>query len=393
MASARSAAPVLVLVGRRQGALRAARALRRPVVVVDDTPAPPKSRAVHAHVCVDLSDEEACVDATIEALAGAEVAAAIPLVERAVLPAAHIRERLGLRGMGVAASRPWRDKIEMKERVAAAGVPTAPQRAVDSATDPGALIEALGLPMVIKPRAASGGRGAQVCRDAAQVASALRDAPPGLLTAEGFVVGRELSVESFVIDVEPRLVNVTDYVVPTWSNVVPAELDEAVDEALRALNRAALSALGIDRGMTHLEAFIQTSPELKIVFGEAASRPPGGFIMDLIAHAYGFAPWQAVLEIAMGLEPALPEAASASAGVWFLHGGEGSIEAVEGIDEARAVPGVLDVATTLQPGQRVRPREGVGEHHGRIVVTTRSHADSVAALEEAHEKIRILAQR
>jgi len=378
--------PRVLFVGRRRGALLAAARLDLEVLLLDDAGRPERAAGAHAGAKVDLSDLESCVAAAVKLTVDRPVDAVIAVVERAVLPAAAIRETLGIVGPTLEDALPWRDKLAMKHAIEDAGIPCARSLPVEAGTDPAALVSALGLPMVLKPRASSGSRGTVVARDLASVAAALEDG----WMAESFVEGMELSVESFVSEGQPRWVNVTEYLRPGWANIVPAAFGPEIEDAVRALNEEAIAALGVEDGITHLEAFVQvTESGVEVVFGELAQRPPGGYLMELIARAYDFDPWQALIEIALGREPRLRETATRSAGVWFIHPGEGQVLDVSGVEEARAVEGVLAVECDLEVGQTISRREGTGQHTGRVLVVTGSRDRTARSLTEAVGLLRV----
>lgn len=373
--------PRLLLVGRRQGALAAASQLGADVYVLDGgPPSEAVKRRTRGYAEVDLEDPHAVVAAARKLVPAPS--AVVALIERAVLPAAVIREAFELPGARPSRAFLWRDKVAMKERVRAAKIPCADVRAIDERTDAGTLVAALGLPLVVKPRSASGGRGTVIARDEAEVARAIA---PGLM-AERFVRGVELSVESVVQRGEIVFENVSEYFRPGWANVVPAVLDQRTARALLALNRAAIAALEIEDGITHLEAFADGP---SVTFGELACRPPGGSLMELIETVYGFDPWRTQLELELGRPVAPPKRATSSAGVWFLHPGEGRVVSVRGLDEARAVPGVTRVDCRLEPGQLVGKRLGVGQHTGQIFAQTSARDRTARALETARSLISI----
>lgn len=377
----------LLLVGRRQGALAAAHLLQADVFLLDDSPPRGRPRGcVRGHAQVDLKDVEGCRAAARRLLGRTPPDAVVALVERAVVPAARLRESLGVRGPQADRARLWRDKVAMKERVRAAGLACADHRALDAGSDAASLVRQLGLPMVLKPRDASGGRGTVVAREVGEVHRAIAEG----WMAERYVRGAELSVESFVQSGVVLFENVTEYLVPGWANVVPAALPERVDAAVRRMNRAAIEALEVRDGLTHLEAFVaDDGDEPAIVFGELACRPPGGALMELMQRAYGFDPWRAHLAVELGLPVAAPGPARRSAGVWFLHPGEGRVLAVDGLDRARAVPGIRRIECNLHVGQCVSRREGVGQNTGRILADTSSRDATATALASARGLIRL----
>ncbi len=379
----------ILTMGKRLGALAAAERLEAEVFLLDNAPASRKVRdRVAGFAQVDFGDPASCVAAAKRLLGARAPDAVLAVVERAVLPAAAVRQAFGVRGATTNRAHLWRDKLDMKARIRSAGLPCADVRPIRSGTDPSALVGELGLPVVLKPRSASGGRGTVVARDPAEVRAALSDGS----IAERFVRGVELSVESLVQGGQVRFENLTEYLRPGWANVVPAALPERIDRAVRRLNRAAIEALEVDDGLTHMEAFVADDDpgrEPTVVFGELACRPPGGSLMELMQRAYGFDPWQAHLDLELGRPIAPPSTPKAYSGVWFLHPGAGRVVTVDGLDRARAVPGVSRVECSLEVGQVIPQRVGVGQHTGKILADTASRDDTAAALEEAHSLIQL----
>jgi biotin carboxylase len=307
--------------------------------------------------------------------AGERVAAVIALTERAVLPAGAVRAELGLPGLDGERALLCRDKVRMKRAVTAAGVRCTDWELVSETTRPQELASCLGLPLVLKPRDSAGGRGVRMIASHDELRAALR---PGLL-AERRVLGHEMSLESFVHDGRAVFTNATEYLVLRHANLLPASLPADLLQAALALQARAHAALGIERGITHLELYLTAAG---LVFGELAVRPPGGRIMSLLERAYGFDPWQALLRAELGLRPVLPSAASYVAGAWVLHPGAGMLLAVEGVEEAAALPGVVRMRVRVAAGERISERLGSGQDVGgfEVVGSTRDEvADRLLA--------------
>lgn len=361
----------VVLVGRRKGARVAARRLGLKLVELDHA-----RRPLQASGGYGGTPDEAVAEARNALGDGAAPVAVIAAAEGAVPAAAAIRAAFGLAGVDAAVAQRCHDKLVMKRAVAAVGIRCAPWCAVEAATTAEELIERLGLPVVLKVPVSSGGRGVSIARTAGELARALQ---PGLL-AEGFVDGVEMSVESLVVDGAAVFRNATRYLEPRWANVVPA----ALPAEIAALADAAHAALGFSRGITHMELFATADGP---VFGEIAARPPGGHIMELIRRAYDFDPWEALIRIERGERPSLPAAAARAAGVWVLHPGPGTLAGIDGVDAARAVPGVERVRITAEVGDVIEPRVGSGQTIGEVVAV-RDDPDACAeALSRAHGAI------
>src|SRR5262249_17749267 len=143
------------------------------------------------------------------------------------------------------------------------------------------------------------------------------------------------------------------------------------------LNRRIISGLGIVRGMTHCEMYL--TPEGPL-FGEIALRPPGGYIMELLSHAYDMNAWDLVVNIELEQKVALPPCAAAAAGAWILHPGHGRVVAVRGREQIETSPAVIRHRVKVAPGHRIAPRGGTGDDVGYVIVRGDSAADVLAAL-------------
>jgi biotin carboxylase len=271
----------------------------------------------------------------------------------------------------------------MKRRLRDAGVRVTDWVEIDADADPEALIAELGLPLVIKPRTSSGSRGLVMAGDAEQARAALRP----FHLAERFVTGVEMSVESVRAHGATLFTNFTAYHTPLWANLVPAELDDATTGAVLDLNERALDALGVQRGICHLELFLHADGP---VVGEVAIRPPGGYLMQLIELAYGFDPWETLLRVIVHDERvALPRAASASAGAFILHPGPGRVRAVHGRAAVKAWPETVELNVRVRAGSQVTARVGSGAECGHVLLRTRERAMVARRLDEIPEALRI----
>ena len=388
----------LLLLGWHRAVRPALRAVagggaRRVLALVPGGARLPNAPEVDAAGAVDLHGPEDSILAAADALLeGARPAAVIALAERTVLAAARLRAAHGLPGNGPDVALRCADKVVMKQAMDAAGVPVAPWREVDARTAPRALATALGLPLVLKPRRDSGGRGQLLVKDAEALAGALAGMSSSETMGTGWLAERwlegvEMSVETFVQEGVPCFSNPTTYHVPRHASVMPADLDSEVWEAVRAFSARALRAAGVERGITHLELFRQGD---ELVLGELAIRPPGGRLMKLLERAWGFDPWEALLRLELGEPFQFPDHPRRAAGAWLLHPGACTLRAVHGLAEARAVPGVRRVTLKLGaagPPWHVPARLGSGQDLGAIYAEG-SHALAVArALTDARMRL------
>jgi len=371
-------APRVLLVGFRAGIVRAAERLGVVPVVVDRRPPPAALQGrVESFFVHEWSGPVApLVDAAQRALEGRPVAAVLALTEGAVLPAAHLRAAFGAPGSDVATAERCSDKRAMKAAVRAAGIRCATYVEVERDMTAEALVERLGLPLVLKHPRGSGSRGQCIARDLETVRREL----PGHALAEGFVHGVEMSVEGFFADGELLFMNTTEYLVPLHASIVPSGVDAATQAALSELLQRATEALGLRLGVAHMEVFLTADG---IVFGELAARPPGGRLMPLMQRAYGFDPYEALLRIVLRRPVHFPAAARHHAGTWVLHPGPGILGHIAGVEAARAVPDVRAVTIRVAEGAHILPRLGSGQDVGYIDADAATRDGVATALQTA----------
>jgi len=144
-------------------------------------------------------------------------------------------------------------------------------------------------------------------------------------------------------------------------------------EQLAACSRAsekAVKALGLRAVTTHIELF-NTLDGWKII--EIAARM-GGYREQLYREAYGVDHYYNDLAVRLGYKPQLPDAAAkAYAACMHIYAEEeGEIEAINGIEEVRALVSTLSVVALLRPGDQASFSENGGK---TIINGIFSHAE------------------
>ena len=310
--------------------------------------------------------------------------------------AAEVRERLGIPGMGVEVARRFRDKSHMKDAFRAAGVPCARHRLCTTAEDARGFLDEVGFPVVAKPPAGMGARSTFRLDDADQLAAWLAaDAPrpdaPVLL--EEFLVGREHSFESVWRDGEMLWWSVTRYL-PTplevlespwiqWVVLAPRHVDTDEFADIAEVGPAAVRALGLETGLTHMEWFRR--PDGSVAVSEVAARPPGAQLLTATAWAHGgrdlYGDWTRLMTTGEFDPPSRTHAV----GALYLRGqhpsggrpGDSHVVAVRNVERLNDRLGHLVVEARL-PAIGTRPNESY-EGDGHVII----RADTDEQVEEA----------
>jgi carbamoylphosphate synthase large subunit len=213
-------------------------------------------------------------------------------IEAHTLAAAQVRENCTIPGTSVRTAWLCRDKPSMKEALRAAGVPTAASTAAQSAADVYAFADAIGYPLILKPRTGAGALDTTRVDSKAELDGALgRFGGQGVesIAVEEFVEGHEGFYDTVSIDghaavdfVSHYYPNVLEAMRTRWISpqFVSTNRVDSVPEygQLRELGARVIEALGIGTSATHMEWFFGPKG---LRFSEIGCRPPGVGAWDL----------------------------------------------------------------------------------------------------------------
>jgi hypothetical protein len=263
--------------------------------------------------------------------------------EQLQVPVAQAREQLGIGGMDPGTARNFRDKAQMKTVLRAAGVPCARHRLAGRPAEAEEFAERAGFPLVVKPPAGAGAKSTFRLDGPADLAAWLAAAPPQParpVLLEEFLTGDEGSYDSVMVD--GRLVwdSVSDYL-PTplevlrnpwmqWVVRLPRDIGGPKYAGIRQVGPAALAALGLRTGLSHLEWFRR--PDGTVAVSEVGARPPGAQISSMLCYAHDFdlyAAWGRLMT-GGGFDP--PQRRYAAGTVYLRGQGAGRVIAVHGLD-------------------------------------------------------------
>lgn len=291
-------------------------------------------------------------------------------IEAHTLAAAQTRENCTIPGTSVRTAWLCRDKPSMKEALRAAGVPTAASAAVTSADEVHAFVDAVGYPIILKPRTGAGALDTIRVDDRVGLDEALgRFGGQGVesIAVEEFVEGHEGFYDTVSIDGNASL----DFVSHYYPNVLEAmrtrwispqfvstnRVDTAPDyQELRELGARVNVALGIGTSATHMEWFFGPKG---LRFSEIGCRPPGVGAWDLYSAGNDidiYREWANA--VVHGHIAARPSRRFATGIVALRPDRDGHISGYSGVDEAQARMGewVID-AHLPSPGTPTQPVE------------------------------------
>lgn len=284
-------------------------------------------------------------------------------LEEIQVPMAQVREWLGIPGMSVETALNFRDKDRMKDVFDRAGIPCARHAKVGSVDDARAFVAATGSPVVVKPPAGSGSRNTFRLENQIQVDQWLATDPPSHdhpVLIEEFVLGDEHSWDAVTIGGEVVFSSVSRYY-PTpldvlqnpwiqWAVLLPRSIGGPEFGTIRTIGPAALRALGLEGGLTHMEWFQRRDGSVAV--SEVAVRPPGAQFCTLLSYAHDFDLYRAWAHLMIHDEFPAPERRFAVGAVYVRGQGSGRVVAIHGTEEAqREVAGMVVEMSLPSPGQ------------------------------------------
>ena len=273
--------------------------------------------------------------------------------------AARLREELGLPGLTVAQTVPFRDKERMKQLLDAAGLRTPWHTEARTVADVWAAAERVGYPLIVKPIDGAGSADTYRADSGAELDSVLpmiRHVP--VVSVEEFIDGEEFTYDTICAGGQVLVENVCQYhprplitKMHEWISPVTLALRDLDDPRLqggRELGVAVIAALGFTDGFTHMEWYRKADGE--VVFGEIGARPPGARTVDVMNYATDadlFTAWAEAVTRGRISRPVQRRYNAAS--IFKRASGAGRIVEIAGLDRLLATYGEHVAAIDLLP--------------------------------------------
>jgi hypothetical protein len=301
----------------------------------------------------------------------------IAALEQLQVPLALAREALGIDGLSSEAARNFRDKSRMKDVLRAAGVPCARHALVGDRVAAEAFTERVGFPVVVKPPDGAGGKATFRLDQPGDLGTWLEQFPPNPqypTLFEEFVRGTEHSFDSVFVAGRPVWYSISRYMPSPlevlendwiqWCVLLPRDISGPEYEPIRAAGFAAIEALGLQTGLSHMEWFRLANGSIAI--SEVGARPPGAQITSLLSYAHDIDFYRAWPRLMVFGEFDPPERRYAVGAAYVRGQGRGRIASIRGVAEVQRRCGEIVVEAKL-PNQGQPPSDSY-EGDGYIIV-------------------------
>jgi len=297
--------------------------------------------------------------------------------------AGELALHLGVPGPSVDTGRWTTDKFLMKEQLSRAGVAVPWYAKVESAAHLRQLMRQHGgEKFVIKPTDRSGARGVLLVHASSSDVDAMyeeakAEAYGGEVQVEEYIEGDQISTESILWEgkaYSPGFVDRNYEMLARFAphfiengGIHPSKIQGQQRKAIEDLVERAALALGIENGVAKGDVVITCDGTPMII--EMAARLSGGdFSESLIPLGCGVNIVKAAIRIAVGRMPDLSDLTDqwerAVANRYFF-GEPGTLKAIHGLTEARALPWVRKLDVYVKPGDTIGQ---IKFHAGRLGV-------------------------
>lgn len=289
----------------------------------------------------------------------------------------ELNERLGFPGNDPATSSARRDKLDMLEALAAAGLAHIPYGVASNPQELQEVAERLGSwPIVLKPINSGNAEDVFVCHNDDEANQALaavvgklnfKDQVNKAVLVEAFIDSDEYVVNTvsrdgthLVTDIwkyDKRIVPGSTQVCRLRQKLLPREGD--VQDALISYTKQALDALGVRNGAGHSEVFLTPSGPVLVETG--ARLMGGGLPADYYVAALEYPQLTALVDSMIDADEwerhlALPYRVREEFEIVnLLNERTGTVESIHGLDVIEGLPSFRFVRLAVKPGDHVVP--------------------------------------
>lgn len=285
------------------------------------------------------------------------------------------------------------DKVAMRNRMKEVGVPIPVYHEVKSFNEFRDIIPVMPQQFVLKPADNSASRGVilvdkntnpnyeelfNYCKNYSR---------SKVMLVEEYMVGPEVSVESYSVDGIPHIITITDKIVTETPFFVelghtePSMLSNKEQKEIKKVAEAAIRAIGMQNGPTHTE--IKMTPSgAKLV--EIAARLGGDFITSrLVPLSTGVDMIECSFDTLLGEEVQYEKNTDKGSAIRFIQSKPGVLKRIIGEDEAKLIPGIIDIEIYKNIGDEIVNLENSSDRVGHIIAIGETAAKAVETVDKA----------
>ncbi len=390
--------------------MAAAQRVNVEVVVASDHRQALASLVPDTTLTLNFRDIDSIRKQVLEFAAKKPFAAVLGVDDTSAYIAAVAADALGIIHNPLSAVAAARNKFLMRQKIAAAGLPTPNFRLFSLKKKAARLADKVSYPCVLKPTFLSASRGVIRVNTPGEFVAAFEDirrllsdpevnaraynSEADQVLAEDYIPGVEVAVEGILLEGELKTLAIFDKPDPLEGPhfvetiyVTPSRLPGYVLREIPHAAAQAARALGLRYGPVHAEVRINENHAYVV---EIAARSIGGWCSRVLTFQDDTTLEELILRQAIGEDVRHYQRESAAAGVMMVPVPRaGILKEIRGIEAARNQKGVVDVFITIPTNQHVLPMPQGGKYLGFIFARGEFPEEAEEALRKAYHQLEI----
>lgn len=354
-------------------AIKIAKALGYYVGVVDLNPNAPGIEYADEFYNISTIDTKGIIDVAKNFRANGIMTLATDMPIRSVAIACH---ELNLPGIPPDVAIKATDKSEMMESFKRHSVPHPWFFKIDFEEELKCIKDKIEYPCIIKPTDNSGSRGVILVNNESELANAYiyskKESRSGSVIIQEYMQGFEVSVEIMIKNRIPYVIAVTDKITTGAPHFVemghsqPSKLKEEDINKIKDVAIRAVNSIGITRGPAHVEMMLTESGPKLIELG---ARLGGDYITShLVPLSTGVNMVEAVIKESCGDDFDITHRFSKASMIKYFTSKYGTIKKIHGIEDAKRLPGVVEVSFMKKEGDYVGNIRSSNDRIGFVIV-------------------------
>lgn len=215
----------------------------------------------------------------------------------------------------------------------------------------------------------------------------------GEVIVEEYLDGPEVSVEVMVVDGKVNILQITDKITTGAPHFVemghtqPSQLPHETQQQIREVADMACKSIGIDKGPAHVEMKVTSRGPVMIELG--ARMGGDNITTHLVPFSTGIDMVKATIMVALGEEPDIIPTLHCGSAIRYFEVPFGTIKSIEGVDEAKMIPGVKQITFTKNIGEESKPIQCSNDRVGFVIAQGETENAAVRICEKVLNVIKI----
>lgn len=310
---------------------------------------------------------------------------------------AKASEALGLKSISYDSALKATDKYLMIKAFKEFEVESPWYYLINSKEDLMALRNSLSYPCIMKPTDNAGSHGVVKADSFDSLLLnydySLSNSRKGGVIIEEFLEGEEVSVEVMIVNGVVNILQITDKITTGAPHFVemghtqPSRKDPNIIRQIKDLAQKAVKSLNINNGPCHVEMMVTNRGPVMVELG--ARMGGDNITTHLVPLSTGIDMTAATIHVALGETPDITPKINKGSAIRYICAKEGIIKSISGLDEAKRIPGIVEITLTKQLGDKSTPITCSNDRIGFIISQGKDATDAAEICENAMKMIRI----